>query len=153
MRRARAFSFWERSTRRSSCWIVAKSLSSAACTGSHDAVLCVRAVIRAGLVGTCGEASNSDRMCPAFSLTVDILFLMYLLLWITSEQFVQLSFRRNDPSSATERPTGGVNAMSGRRSRGELRRQGTMPLEQGCSVAIDGGFRLPELRREAGLTQ
>jgi transcriptional regulator with XRE-family HTH domain len=43
--------------------------------------------------------------------------------------------------------------MSGRRPWNEIRRQGNLHLEQGFSAAIDAGLWLPELRREAGLTQ
>jgi DNA-binding XRE family transcriptional regulator len=43
--------------------------------------------------------------------------------------------------------------MSGRHKWSEMRRQGHPPLEQGFSAAIDAGLWLPELRREAGLTQ
>ncbi len=43
--------------------------------------------------------------------------------------------------------------MSERRTWSETRRQGNPALEQGFSTAISTGVWLPELRRQAGLTQ
>ncbi len=43
--------------------------------------------------------------------------------------------------------------MSGRRKWSEIRRQGNAELEHGFEAAIDAAMWLPELRRQAGLTQ
>jgi transcriptional regulator with XRE-family HTH domain len=43
--------------------------------------------------------------------------------------------------------------MSGRRNWSDIRRPGNPHLEQGFGAAIDAGLWLPELRRQAGLTQ
>jgi len=43
--------------------------------------------------------------------------------------------------------------MSGRRKWRDVRQAGNAHLEQGFGAAIDAGLWLPELRRQAGLTQ